>query len=68
MSNEYKDYLYDTIYEIISDNNLLYKIEYYTQIKSSTFVVIGYDEYNTFKVYKIWLDDLDGWSYKEIYV
>lgn len=70
MSNEYKDWLQDTIYEIILDNNILHKIEYCAQIESCTFVVIGYDDYNTFKVYKIWLDEsneyIDGWSYYEM--
>ena len=65
MSNEYKDWLWDMSQEYLLENCLLNKIESCTK-RDDGFLINGYDEYGSFKVYFVWLDDVDGWSYRTV--
>ena len=65
MSNEYKDWLWDTAQDYLLENCLLNKIKGITKWDDG-FLINGQDEYGVAKVYFVWLDDIDGWSYKII--
>ena len=65
MSNEYKDWLWDTSQEYVIENRLLKTIDSIS-IWDDGFLINGKDEYNVTKVYFVWLNDVDGWNYREI--
>ena len=66
MSNEYKDWYEDRAYDVIIENNLIRRIEYSTKWYDG-FLFIGYaPDWNEKVAYFVWLDDIDGWSYRQI--
>lgn len=68
MSNEYKDWLEDRACEVMEETGLVSRIIYYTKWYDG-FLFIGMSTNTHEKVaYFVWLDDIDGWSYRQIYV
>lgn len=65
MSDEYKDWLWDTSQEYVIENSLLKTIDSIS-IWDDGFLINGQDEYGVTKVYFVWLDDVDGQSYRSI--
>lgn len=64
MSNEYKDYMRDKAQDVLLDNNIVESIEYTTDFHWG-YLVIGFNAYGK-QAYYVWLDDLDGWCWKEM--
>ena len=65
MSNEYKDWLYDAAQDYLLENELLNKINYVSP-QVNGFFIYGEGDYGQLKTYFVWLDDIEGWSYRTI--
>ena len=65
MSNEHTDWLRDQASDIMLDNGTLKNIEYCESFHCG-YITIGEDYDWHRRVFFIWNDDLDGWSYREI--
>lgn len=65
MSNEYKDWLYDTVQEFIIDCGQLNDIEYITDYDEG-YLVIGHTDDGVKEAYFVWLDEEDGLSWHQI--
>ena len=67
MSNEYKDWLRDTAANYLLDCRLAKSIEYCEPMQGGYIAICeGFDWER--HVFFVWDDDLEGWSYREIYV
>ena len=64
MSNEYKDYMMDMTQEVLFEHNVVSEIEYITEYHHG-YLVIGINTYGK-QAYYVWLDDLDGWCWREM--
>ena len=67
MSNEYNDWCWDAAQDYLLENNLLKKIEGIIKYNDG-YLITGFSNYNEQETYFVWLDDIDGWSYRQIYV
>ena len=67
MSNEYKDWLKDKVADYLLDCYLVKRIEYCEPMQSG-YIVIGEGLDWERHVFFVWDDDIEGWSYKEIYI
>ena len=66
MSNEYKDYMLDRAQDCLLDTGYLRRTEYCTEWGSG-YLVVGYSPEWSKKVYFVWLDDVEGWSFREVF-
>lgn len=66
MSNEYKDYMYDRAQEYLLDTDYVRKIEYCTEWKYG-YLIVGRSSDGQRNAYFVWLDDIEGWSFREIF-
>ena len=67
MNDEYEDWLRDTAADYLLDNNLVRHIEYCEPMHYG-YIAIGQELDGTRHIFFVWNDDLDGWSYREIYI
>lgn len=66
MSNEYRDYMWDCAQNCILDANCIKKVEYCTEWNYG-YLIVGYSPEWRKKVYFVWNDDVEGWSFREIF-
>jgi len=66
MSNEYKDYMCDRAQEYLLDTNYVRRTEYCTEWGSG-YLIVGYSPEWRKKVFFVWLDDVEGWSFREVF-
>ena len=67
MSNEYRDWCWDTAQDYLLENNYLAIIDHFTKWDDG-FLAIGRLQEGTQIAYFVWLDDLDGWSHRQVYI
>lgn len=67
MSDAYKDWLRDKAADYLLDNGLVERIEYCEPMQYG-YIAVGEGRDWARHIFFIWDDDLEGWSYKEIYV
>lgn len=67
MSNEYEDWSRDEAADYLLNNNLVERIEYCEPMHYG-YIAIGQELDETRHIFFVWNDDLDGWSYREIYI
>ena len=67
VSNEYKDWSWDAAQEFLLNSENLTKIKSVTTWDDG-FLVTGERGLETQVAYFVWLDDVDGWSYKQFMV
>lgn len=65
MSNEYKDWLWDTAQEYILEKEYMRSIEHFT-IWEDGYLALGTNMYGDKVMFFIWFDDIDGWGCKLI--
>lgn len=66
MSNEYKDYMYDCAQEYLLNTGYVRSIEYCTEWKYG-YLIVGYSSDGQKNAYFVWSDDIEGWSFREIF-
>lgn len=68
MSNEYKDYLWDTAQNyLLNEVYMIEKIECVTSFNDGYLMICKHVDYSK-GAYFVWFDEDDGWNYKSIYV
>ena len=68
MSNEYRDWCWDTAQDYLLNNiYIIEEIEYMTEFNDGYLMICKHTD-NSKGTYFVWLDDCDGWSYKEIII
>ena len=68
MSNEYKDWLQDASQDYLLNNIYMIKeIEYMTEFNDGYLMICKHMD-GSKSPYFVWLDDCDGWSYKEVII
>ena len=64
MSNEYKDWCWNSAQDYISNTiPTIEEIEYITNYKGGYLILAKHND-NTIEPYYVRLDDIDGWSYR----
>lgn len=68
MSNEWKDYLWDAAQEyLLNEVYMIEKIEHVAEYNDGYLMICKHAD-GSRGLYFVWLDEIDGWSYKDIYV
>lgn len=68
MSNEYKDWLWDAAQDyLLNEVYIIEKVEYITEFEDG-YLIIGKHTDGSRGLYFVWLDEINGWSYKKIYI
>ncbi len=68
MSNEYKDWCWDAAQDyLLNEVFMIEEIEYMTEYDYG-YLIIGRHTEGSKGAYFVWLDEINGWSYKSIYV
>ena len=68
MSNEYKDWYWDAAQDyLVNEVYMIEEIEYMTEFEDGYLVICRHTD-GSRGAYFVWLDEVSGWSYKEIYI
>lgn len=68
MSNEWKDYLWDAAQDyLLNEVYMIKKVEYITEFNDGYLMICKHMD-GSKGSYFVWLDEINGWSYKEMYV
>lgn len=68
MSNEYKDWCWDAAQEyLLNEVYMIEEIEHVAKYNEGYLIICKHADCSR-GLYFVWLDEIDGWSYKEIYI
>lgn len=68
MSNEYKDWEWDAAQTyLLNEVYMIEKVEYITGFKDGYLVICRHTD-GSRAPYFVWLDEINGWNYREIYI
>ena len=65
MSNEYKEWKRDAAQDYLLENELLNKINHVSP-QVNGFFIHGESNYGEYRTYFVWLDEVEGWSYRTV--
>ena len=66
MSNEYCIVLLKELSRFLLNNNILKSFKYFQRVGPECYIIGGYYDNNTIKVYQVWKDKIKKWDCSEI--
>ena len=68
MSNEYKDWHWDAAQDyLLNEVYMIEEIEYMTEYGCGYLIISRHTD-GSKGAYFVWLDEIEGWGYKDIYI